>query len=97
MPKDTTAVSIGFVLVFLLLTLNIFHSSIIFIVHFEQVNAGCVQNMFVSSRLKNHILATIKTRKGVTLYEVKHQNNVDVVLVLAVIVNVKHKFHLESK
>ena len=31
---------------------------------------------------KNHLLATKKTRKGVTLYEVKHQNNVEVVLVL---------------
>ena len=85
MPKDTATTSVGFVLVFLLLILNIFdgffcHS--VFIVHFEQVNAGCVQNMYVSCRLKNHILATTKTRKGVTLYEVKHQNNVEVVLVL---------------
>ena len=66
--------STGFVLVFLLLTLNICHSFFhhsVFIVHFEQVNAGCVQNMYVSCRLKSHILAATKTRKGVTLYEVK--------------------------
>ena len=36
------------------------------IVNFEQVNAGCVRNMYVSSGLKNHI--TTETRKGVTLY-----------------------------
>ena len=48
--------------------------------HFKQVNAGCVQNMYVSCRLKNQILATTKTRKGVTLNEVKHQNNAEVVL-----------------
>ena len=46
------------------------------------MNAGCVQNIYVSSRLKNHILATTKTSKGATLYEVEHQNNVEVVLVL---------------
>ena len=77
--------SIDFVLVSLLLTLNIFHSFFyhsVFIVHFEQVNAGSVQNMYVSCRLKNHILASTKTRKGFTLYEVKHQNNVEVILVL---------------
>ena len=77
--------SVGFVLVFLLSTLNKLHSffyhSVLF-VHFEQVNAGCVQNMYVSSWQKNHISATTKTRKGVTLYEVKYQNNVEVVLVL---------------
>ena len=36
----------------------------------------------VSSWLKNNILGTTKTRKGVTLYEVKHQKIVDVVLAL---------------
>ena len=64
-----------------LLILNIFYNFFnhsVFTVHFEQVNAGCVQNMYVSSRLNNHILATRKTRKGVTLYEVKHQNHVEV-------------------
>ena len=56
----------------------------VFTVHFEQVNAGCIQNMYppISSRLRNHILATTKSRKGFTLYEVEHQNNVDLVLVL---------------
>ena len=39
--------------------------------------------IYVSYRLKNHILVTTKTRKGVTLYEVKHQNNIDVILVLS--------------
>ena len=71
------------VLVYLLLTLNIFHCFFchsVFIFHFKQVNAGCVQNMYVSCRLKNQILATTKTRKGVTLNEVKHQNNAEVVL-----------------
>ena len=71
------------VLVYLLLTLNIFHCFFchsVFIFHFKQVNAGCVQNMYVSCRLKNQILATTKTRKGVTLNEVKHQNNSEVVL-----------------
>ena len=45
-------------------------------------NASVVQNRYFSSRLKNHILATTKTRKCVNLYEVKHQNSVDVVLVI---------------
>ena len=62
-----------------------------FIVHFEQVNAGYVQNMFVSSRLKNHILATKKIRKGATLYEFERQKNVEVVLVLCCLsLNLEH-------
>ena len=55
-------------------------SSMLFIVHFE-TKAGCVQNLYAYYRLKNHILATTKTKKSVTLYEVKHQNSVDLVLV----------------
>ena len=38
--------------------------------------------MYVSSRPKSNMLATKKSRKGVTLYEVKQQNNVDLVVVL---------------
>ena len=41
--------------------------------------------MYVSSRLKNNMLATKKSRKSVTLYEVKEQNNVDIILVLCVL------------
>ena len=57
-----------------------FHS--VFIVQFEQVNAGCVQNMYISCWLKKKILATAETKTGVTLHKVKHQNNVEVALVL---------------
>ena len=51
-------------------------------IHFEQVNVGWIQNIHAPSCPKNHILATTKTRKGFTLYEVEQQNNVDIVLVL---------------
>ena len=37
--------------------------------------------MYVSSRLRNHIIET-KTRKGFTLNEVEQQNSVDIVLML---------------
>ena len=59
--------------------------------HFEQENTGWVQNIYVSSWLKNSYkqkkqtnkqTTTTKKQKGVTLYEVKHQNNFDDVLVL---------------
>ena len=39
-------------------------------------------NIYVSSRLKNNMLAIKKFRNGVTLYEVKQQNNVDIVVLL---------------
>ena len=74
--------SIGFVLVSLQLWTYSTVSSIVFIADFQQVNVGYVQNMYVSSRMKNHILATTKTRKAATLYELEHQNNVEGVLVL---------------
>ena len=38
--------------------------------------------MYVSLGLRNHIVATTKTRKGFTLFKVEHQNNIDVVMVL---------------
>ena len=38
--------------------------------------------MYVSCQPKNNMLATKKSRKSVTLYEVKQQNNFDIVLVL---------------
>ena len=56
--KSTATTSIGFVLVSLLLTLNIFYSFVnhsVFPIHFEQVNAGSAQTMYVSSRLKSHL------------------------------------------
>ena len=45
--------------------------------------------MYASSWLKNHILATTKTRKGFALYEIKHQNNIDVVLVLCLSLDIE--------
>ena len=42
---------------------------------------------------KNNILATPETRKGVTLYEVKHPNNVEIGLVLCCL---SLKFYLAS-
>ena len=68
-------------------TVNFEHmtvSSIAFIVPFELVNVSLRSEYVCSSQLKNHVLATTKTTKGFTLYEVKHQNNVDVILVFAV-------------
>ena len=38
--------------------------------------------MYISSQLRNYILVTRKIRKGFTFYEIEHQNNVDVALVL---------------
>ena len=38
--------------------------------------------MYISSQLRNYTLAITKTRKCFTLYEIEHQNNVDVALVL---------------
>ena len=52
--------------------------------------------MYVSSRPKNNMLATKKSRKGVTLYEVKQQNNVEIVLVLcflSLVETLKHLFY----
>ena len=64
-----------------------YHS--IFLVHFEQVSASCV--LYVSSRLKNLILATTKTRKCVTLYD-----KIEVVEVVLVLCCLKLNFCLAS-
>ena len=75
--------SIGFFLVFLLLTLTIFHSSV-YRIHCSlwagKHRLGSEHVCYFPAKSK--MLATKKSRKGVTLHEVKQQNNIGIILVL---------------